>query len=203
MLPGFGSSTLAHCCASVDEVRTRPGWGAGTGGLDVTPKQAIPIWLVAKRLAGLEGRHGVDGYCNDFAGAGIATPAWRAVAGGELAEPRDVDGPAFFKRVGDGRDDGIERGGRIGPGQRRAAGDACTKLRAIHGFTPVHVRVSMFEDARGLVDPGSSGRTAEGGHARDRGSRCDGVTHRRNSNTRVMWLRAARTKLFVATEKCG
>ena len=121
---------------------------------------------VAKRLAGLEGRHGAGGDGNGFTGAGIAAPARRAVAGGELAEPRDVDGLASCKRVGDGRDDGLDRGGGIGPGQRRAGGDACTKLRAVHGFPPVRVQVLMFKDTRGLVDRGLPVRAMEEGPRR-------------------------------------
>ena len=87
-----------HRRASFDEVRTRSGRGIGAGGVGLTPKIAIlVVEPVAKSLAGLEGGHGAGGDCNGFAGAGIATPARRAVASSELAEPRDVDGLASLQ----------------------------------------------------------------------------------------------------------
>ena len=59
------------------------------------------------------------------AGMGRASPVRglrpcrrRAVAGGELSELHDVDGLAPFECVGDDRDDGVDGGGGIGPGQR-------------------------------------------------------------------------------------
>ena len=78
----------------------------------------LPVEPVAKGLAGLERRHGAGGDGDGFAGAGIEALPRRAVAGGELAEPRDVDALAPFERIGDGRDDAVDRGGGIGPGRR-------------------------------------------------------------------------------------
>ena len=107
---------------------------------------------VAQRLGGLERRcaRGRDGDC--LSCARVSALACCSISGGEGSESRDGDGLASGKRVGDGRDDCVEGGGGIGPGQRRAGGDARTELRAIHGFPPVCVRAAMFNDARGVVE---------------------------------------------------
>lgn len=113
------SSTPAHRGASLDGVRTRHDIDTGTKGVDLTPELAILVGeCVAKSHGDLEGRHGADRDGYSFVGAGIAAGARGAVCGGELAECRNVDGLASFKRIGDGRDDGVDRGGGIGPGQR-------------------------------------------------------------------------------------
>ena len=179
-----GRSTPARRFARVGKVRTRPGESAGTGAIRLTSAPAIlAVEPVAKSLAGLEGRHGARRDGNGFAGLGIAALPWRAVGGGELAEPRDVDGLAPFECGGDGRDDGVARGGGIGPGQRRAGGDARAELRAVHGFSPVCVAASMFDDACGPVE----GRAGSGPSMAGRGKeRAGDPAHRRGRGCYVV-----------------
>ena len=146
-------STPVHRCTRVEKMRTRAGGDSRGGDERRTAALAtLAVEPVAKSLAGLEGRHGALGDDDGFAGAGIAALACRTVAGGEPAEACDVDRLAAFECVGDGRDDGVERGGGIGPGQRRAGGDARAELGSVHGFSPVCVRASMFNDGCGVVE---------------------------------------------------
>ena len=110
-------------------MRTRAGDDDWRGGGGLTAALAmLPVQPVAKGLAGLEGRHGAGRDGDGFAAAGIAALARRTVAGGELAEARDVDRLAVFECVGDGRDDGVDRGGGVAPGQRRAGDDAWVRV---------------------------------------------------------------------------
>ena len=97
-------------------------------------------------------RHGAGGDGDGLPGAGISGLTRRAAACAELAEACDVDGLALFECVGDGRYDGVDRGGGIGPKQQRAGPNAHTELRADHRFLTVCVRAAMFNDARGHVE---------------------------------------------------
>ena len=141
-----GSRPLCIGASWVEEMRTRAGDESHRCGDGRTAALALrAVEPVAKSLAGLESRHGARGDGDGFAGAGIPSLARRKVVGSESAEAREVDRLAAIECVGDGRDEGVERGSGIGPGQPRAGGGARTERGSVHGFFAVCVRASMFQ----------------------------------------------------------
>ena len=110
----------------------------------------------AARHIGIPAREGAD---VDRRSAQAFAPVANFNVSPQLLPATNVADPAC---VGDGRDDGVERGGGIGPGQRRAGSDVRTKLPAVHGFSLVCVAASMFDDARGPVERAPPVRAVEG-----------------------------------------
>ena len=155
---------MAKACARPGNVaRTSDRWR-------ITAPATLFVHGVAKGLAGREDGRPAGGDGDGFAGLWISAASRCAVPGGELSEPRDRHRLAPGNGVGDGRENGVERGVGVGLRQRGRGGDLRTELRSVHSFFPFVFggRCSAKGDAlsRAIGTRNRRGSTREGAGGR-------------------------------------